>query len=793
MSLHRSCPSPRMPHLRTFLRRTPSRLGAVLAAAALFPALFPAICPFPGPGRGLLAGQEPFTVDDLLGQVTPRGVALSPDGSTLVVAEASLRDRLGIDNHRFGDPTYVAPSVAAVWLVDTRTGEREPLFSGLRQVGEMAWSPDGSRLAWFTWNGSRWELSIRDGEGRGRTRTVDAPRGWSFAGAGGVGLTWAPDGSTLFVGSRTVAWEEAAAARFQELVRGPVTVLSSEEPFLAWEELRRRPMQQAVLAVDPVRGEAREALSEAMVGSIRVADGLPGLVVYRDITTKTGYDRIGARDYRVEWIPAAGGEPTVLVADTKDGNPIWSGDGRTFALAREGEILVATVEDPEPRSLTPREDSAGVEGAAPEAVRGASPGDTTGPLRFTPLRLSQDGSRLVASARNGLWLLDTRTGDLTAVVATDPDDDRSPRTSVVGWSPDGRLLYLTHTSRVEWDRGLFRHDLSTGEVEWLVRDGRLYGGWDLSRDGSTLVFAAGPGNRPQDLYARSVAGEEARRLTDSNPWMARRALGETRLIPYRDVDGRELFGVLNLPPDFQEETPVATAFLLYEEYFEDTFSGAIALLNAAGYAVMRPSVRLEQGYPGESWLKGVTASANRLIDLGIADPDRLGVHGTSYGGYATNLLIGQTDRFKAAINVSGKVNMVSFYTDSPRLGVRNIHAPERSQDRIGGSLWEEPLKYLDHSAIMFADRIRTPLLLITGDQDHNVPARQAMEMFYALRRLDRTVEWVNYMNGGHGVPMSTEAEVRDYHDRILRWYDRYLKGDGVATTDWEQGDRMEQR
>jgi dipeptidyl aminopeptidase/acylaminoacyl peptidase len=86
----------------------------------------------------------------------------------------------------------------------------------------------------------------------------------------------------------------------------------------------------------------------------------------------------------------------------------------------------------------------------------------------------------------------------------------------------------------------------------------------------------------------------------------------------------------------------------------------------------------------------VTAAANKLIDMGIADPDRLGVHGTSYGGYATALLITQTDRFKAAINVSGKVNMVSFYTDSPRLGVRNTHAPERSQDRIGGTLWEYP-------------------------------------------------------------------------------------------------------
>ena len=166
---------------------------------------------------------------------------------------------------------------------------------------------------------------------------------------------------------------------------------------------------------------------------------------------------------------------------------------------------------------------------------------------------------------------------------------------------------------------------------------------------------------------------------------------------------------------------------------------------------------------------------NKVIDMGVADPERLGIQGTSYGGYATNLLITQTNRFKAAVNVSGKVDMISFYTDSPRLGVRNIHAPEKSQDRLGATLWQQPQKYLQHSAILYADRIKTPLLLINGEQDHNVPARQGMEMYYALRRLNKEVAWVLYPNGGHGMPTSTVDEVRDYSQRILDWYATYLK------------------
>jgi dipeptidyl aminopeptidase/acylaminoacyl peptidase len=162
--------------------------------------------------------------------------------------------------------------------------------------------------------------------------------------------------------------------------------------------------------------------------------------------------------------------------------------------------------------------------------------------------------------------------------------------------------------------------------------------------------------------------------------------------------------------------------------------------------------------------------------MGVADPDRLGVHGTSYGGYATVLLITQTDRFKAAVNISGKVDMVSFYTDSPRLGVRNTHAPEKSQDRLGGTLWEFPERYLEHSAVLRADRIKTPLLCITGDQDPNVPDSHSREIYYALRRLGKEVEWVPYVNGAHRPPSNADESV-DFEKRILGWYDKYLKVD----------------
>ena len=141
-------------------------------------------------------------------------------------------------------------------------------------------------------------------------------------------------------------------------------------------------------------------------------------------------------------------------------------------------------------------------------------------------------------------------------------------------------------------------------------------------------------------------------------------------------------------------------------------------------------------------------------------------------------------RFRAAVNVSGKVDMVSFYTDSPRLGVRNVHAAEKSQDRIGATLWQQPQKYIAQSAIFFADRITTPLLLITGAQDPNVPADNTREMYYALRRLGKPVTWVNYMNSGHGTPATTVEDFLDYHARITAFFDKYLKAPvGAAASD----------
>jgi dipeptidyl aminopeptidase/acylaminoacyl peptidase len=373
-----------------------------------------------------------------------------------------------------------------------------------------------------------------------------------------------------------------------------------------------------------------------------------------------------------------------------------------------------------------------------------------------------------------MWLIDLAAGNRDLVVATDDSSQTAPRISVSAWSRDGQQLYFTKASRSQWERGFVRYDRAGKRLEDLVKDGRNYSGLRLSKDGKTAVLSIAAGNRPADIYVADANLGSLRRVVESNPQLQSKRIGPTELVSFLDADGHRKYAVVYYPGDYQKGKAYPTIFNVYEDFFDDSFDVRTNVLTGHGYVVVQPSVDFDIGYPGEAWLKGVTAAANKLIEMGVTDSARMGVQGQSYGGYATNLLVTQTNRFKAAINISGKVDLISFYTDSPRLGVRNVNAAEKTQDRIGATMWQQPQKYVQHSAVMFADRITTPLMLITGALDSNVPADNTREMYYALRRLGKECVWVNYMNGGHGGGTATAEDFLDMQRRMLQWYDSKL-------------------
>ena len=717
------------------------------------------------------APSDSLRAADLLAVRSATIADLSDDGRWIALTMSQRGDALGVVAARDGDPTYLRVTPVELHAVDARTLERRPVFAGKRPVRNATWSPDGAQLAYLELVNDRLRVVVWN-RATGRSLTSRLSAGTYIA--ENSELRWNGDGTRLHLALRTEAWRTATQARFETMVRGPITHLGSPEqsPFLPWEELRREGSRRAIAAWTPSTQAVEILIPEGMIGSWEVSPDGAVRVWNDDITKKTDYETILGRTERLLARVGTDTVSRVLFPTLRGVTVQWSEDGRHFFFGRDGAVWMGRVATAGVADTTRRRILAPDSIPASDTSRAAR--DRRAESRWTLLRTSPAGDAVIAQRRDGLYLVDTLGASTRIVALPDSTDKSAPRPSVMAWSPNGRYVFLAMNAQDKWERGVSRWDRQSGGVTMLARDASFRTGLRLSRNGETAVLNVATSNRPSDPHVADLALSNVRRVIESNPQLDAASLARTELIRYLDADGAPQWGVLYHPTNGAKPAP--TIFLVYETFFDDTFDATANLLASRGYAVLKPSVAFETGYPGEAWLKGVTAAANHLIAMGVADSARLGVHGTSYGGYATNLLVTQTKRFKAAVNISGKVDMVSFYTDSPRLGDRNTHAAEKSQDRIGATLWEAPMKYIEHSAVFFADRITTPLLLMTGGEDHNVPALNTREMYYALRRLSKEVEWVNYVNGGHGTPMTNVGEFTHFHETLVGWYDRWLKG-----------------
>jgi dipeptidyl aminopeptidase/acylaminoacyl peptidase len=742
---------------------------------------------FPGGSPTAAAATDSLSIRDVLDIKSVSVADLSSDGRWLAITVTVRRDGLGVDFSRDGDPTYLRGTPGELLIVDTKSLAQRPVFRGKTIVRGAIWSPDASRLAMFIVANESQQLQVWD-RASGKVTTAVIPAGQYIA--ENSELRWTGDGKSLAFALRTNAWKERAKKRFDELTRGPITVLDGSDDFLEWDGMNRMNQERSVVLWEVGAPTVRTIQPEGRIGTWLLSKDGVSVTVQQDITKKTDYDVIGGREWQMVTTPTAGGESRTLFPSLKNIQVQWSEDGSRYVFARDGRVFAGTIADTVRRQLlgatTPARAAGATEAAADTSAAARA---QRAKERFSVTRWSPAGDAILASNSEGFWVVDVATGGKDMIVALPDTNSMAPRPQLQAWSHDGRYLYFTENSRTDWSRGIARYDRQTKQKAELVRGKKFFNGLQLSDDGSTAVLSVADGNRIADVYVADAALGTMRRVMEANPQLARKPIAGTELISYLDAEGRNQYGVLHYPVGYQKGTRYPTVFLIYESYFDDTWDVVANLLAARGFAVVKPSVSFEIGFPGEAWLKGVTAAANTVIQMGVADSARLGVQGQSYGGYATNLLVTQTNRFKAAINVSGKVDIISFYTDSPRLGVRNIHAAEKSQDRIGATLWQQPQKYVEHSAIMFADRIKTPLLLLTGGMDHNVPAINTREMYYALRRLGKPVVWVNYTNGGHGVPSTTEAEFTDFYQRMIDWYGKYLvpkKGANVSNNEGQR-------
>jgi dipeptidyl aminopeptidase/acylaminoacyl peptidase len=359
------------------------------------------------------------------------------------------------------------------------------------------------------------------------------------------------------------------------------------------------------------------------------------------------------------------------------------------------------------------------------------------------------------------------------------------------WTRDGGRSTVTFTMNTRTKRaGLATVDLLSGRITQLLEEDKAYSvtasGPVVTPDGRSVVYAAEDPRNPPNLWLAPCDGQQKpRQLSRVAFDLARYSGGTAEVIEWRGLDGDTLRGALIYPTNRQPNTRYPLIVKVYggTDVSDDLnrFGFATSPVEnlqtfaSRGYAVLLADSRLRVGTPMMDLLKSVLPGVDRAVEMGVADPARIGLIGHSYGGYSALALIVQSRRFKAAVMRAGFGDLMGAYGQLSPDGT-NYLLPwaERGQGRMGGSPWEVRERYIENSPIFYLDRVETPLLIVHGTRD-NVPFL-ADEVFTGLRRLGKRVEYASYLGEGHWEGLWSGPNQVDYLRRVLAWFDRYLKG-----------------
>jgi len=696
--------------------------------------------------------------DDLFQFALPGDPQLSPDGRTVVfVVQTFDREQNTRETRLF--------TVSA----DGR-GQPRPLTAGPKDRLPR-WSPDGRRLAFVSERSGKPQLYILDREGGEawvlptRQKVESAP-------------VWSPDGRYLAFVAR--AWAKSAD----------------------WVPYPGAPKGDAARAREQAarRLEGQQQAAKKPVSDVKVITDL------RFRFDGVGYFGDLKKQVFVVEVPPAGPGPgeqreevearQVTSGDFDHDFPTWSPDGTRIACVAFREEL--TWENLSRQDLWVFDVETG---AARQLIDGA------GPI-FSPV-WSPDG-RYIAfighdlsyglSTTNALWLAPTdpvavplQFGDCICLTrhldrpvgATISSDLRYLPFRLISPQWAGERLYFTVADRGA--AGLFACRVSDQVAEGATPGiapvvpaaGRSVAGFSVSQSG-VIVFQAGDAAAPDDLYLRTPTGEE-RRLTAVNAaWLREVQLGAVEKFSYRGADGWPMEGWLIKPPGFEAGRAYPTVLFIHggpHGVYGEAFMLQMQLVAAQGMVVVYTNPRGSQTYGQEfayavvaDWggkdYEDIMAGVEAVIRRGIADPERLGVTGWSYGGYMTNWVITQTDRFKAAVSGACVSNRHNFYGTSDIGFTFGEH-------HWRGRPWDEPERLLARSPLMYVENVQTPLLLVHGEADLRCPVEQADQMYIALKRLGKEVVYVRYPDEFHSFRQPLHQ--LDRYERLVSWFVHYLQ------------------
>jgi dipeptidyl aminopeptidase/acylaminoacyl peptidase len=321
-------------------------------------------------------------------------------------------------------------------------------------------------------------------------------------------------------------------------------------------------------------------------------------------------------------------------------------------------------------------------------------------------------------------------------------------------------------------------------VRELLMSAHRYGTPTLARKAERLLLTRENFHEFPDLWVSNADFTDIQRISDANPQQKDYLWGTVELVEWKSATDEELQGLLFKPEDFDEGKSYPMIVYFYERDSDglhrhrppQAHRSVIipTFYTSRGYVVFVPDIKYREGHPGESAMEAIMPKTLALAEQPWIDADRVGIQGHSWAGYQIAYMVTRTDFFRAAAGGAPVSNMVSAYGGIRwQTGMSRMFQYERTQSRLGATLWEAPELYLENSPIFMADRINTPLLMMHNDEDGAVPWEQGIELFTALRRLGQPAWLINYSGEPHWP--TTYANRRDWQLRLQQYLDHYLK------------------
>jgi len=643
----------------------------------------------------------------------------------------------------------------------------------VKRVGPVRVSPDGRRAAFVVGTAvmegerSEWvsQIHVARADGSGSLELTAGEKS-------STAPTWSPDGKWIaFVSARGKAGKDGKDPK-PNLWRirvdgGEAEPLTEEKGGVAEPRWSPDGARIAFLLTDPKTEDEEQAEKEKR--DPRVVDD--ALKRIRLCVVPVEKDASGKRPVKV----LTPGETSVGNVG-EPGRFDWSPDGRSIVFTHQPTPYV----DDWPRSDVSIVD---VETAAVRAL--VSSGASESNPVFSPdgrsvaLVVSDDPPSWAFAARIAVV---SRDGGTPRVLA--PTHDERP--DLLGWSADGRRVIFTETRGIT--NRVSAAPVDGGAIVDLTPADTMVDQPALDASRTRLGFASQAPDRAPEAWVSKLAPFAPVRVSRAQELPAA-ALPRTEVATWTSPDGQPIEGLLTYPAGYAPGARVPLLVVIHggpAGVFVRSFTGGVspypvAIFASRGYAVLRCNVRGSSGYGRafrhanqKDWGGGdyqdILSGVDALVAKGLADPDRLGVMGWSYGGYMTSWIITQTQRFKAASVGAGVTNLMSF------AGTADI--PSFIPDYFGGEFWDDLEPWRKRSAMFHVKGAKTPTLIQHGEADLRVPVSQGYELYNALKRLGVPTRMVVYPRQPHGIQ---EPRLQlDAMNRNLEWFDRWVMGKADA-------------